>query len=92
MLAGATLLLPVMAIVATVGLCHSLFLLWVGVRRVLNVPRGAQAEFVGISVVLLTFVSVSSARPQARWAALKKGPHRCGPFPMPRSSVFTCQR
>jgi len=58
MLAGATLLLPVMAVVATVGLCHSLFLLWVGVRRVLNVPRGAQAEFVGISVVLLTFVSV----------------------------------
>ena len=58
MLAGATLLLPVMAIVAMVGLCHTLFLFWIGVRRVLNVPRGAQAEFVGISLVLLTFVSV----------------------------------
>jgi hypothetical protein len=58
MLAGATLLLPVMAIVGIVGLCHTLFLLWLGVRRVLNVPAGAQAEFVGISLLLLTFVSV----------------------------------
>jgi len=58
MLAGATLLLPVMAIVTTVGLCHSLFLFWLGARRVLNVPAGAQAEFVGISLVLLTFLSV----------------------------------
>ena len=58
MLAGATLLLPVMAIVTMVGLCHSLFLLWLGARRVLNVPAGAQAEFVGISIVLLTFLSV----------------------------------
>ena len=41
MLAGATLFLPVMAIVAMVGLCHTLFLFWLGVRRVLNVPRGA---------------------------------------------------
>lgn len=57
MLAGATLLLPAMAIVATVGLCHTLYLLWIGVRRVLNVPSGAQAEFVGISVVLLTLMS-----------------------------------
>jgi hypothetical protein len=58
MLAGATLLLPVMAIVTLVGLCHTLVLLWIGVQRVLNVPRGAQVEFVGISLVLLTFVSV----------------------------------
>jgi Yip1 domain len=58
MLAGATLVLPAMAIVAIVGVCHTLYLLWVGVRRVLNVPSGAQAEFVGISVVLLTFLSV----------------------------------
>jgi len=58
MLAGATLLLPAMAIVAIVGVCHSLFLLWIGVHRVLNVPSGAQAEFVGISIVLLAFMSV----------------------------------
>jgi hypothetical protein len=58
MLAGATLLLPVMAIVSMAGLCHTLFLLWIGVRRVLNVPREAEAEFVGISLVLLTLVSV----------------------------------
>ena len=58
MLTGATLFLPVMAIVAMVGLCHTLFLFWIGVRRVLNVPPGTEAEFVGISLVLLTFLSV----------------------------------
>lgn len=58
MLAGATLFLPVMAIVAMVGLCHTLFLFWIGVRRVLNVPHGDAVEFVGISLVLLTFISV----------------------------------
>jgi hypothetical protein len=58
MLAGATLLLPVMAIVAMVGMCHTLYLLWVGVRRVLHVPSEDAAEFVGISLVLLTFLSV----------------------------------
>ena len=58
LLAGATLLLPAMAIVGIVGLCHTLFLFWIGVRRVLNVPAGAQAEFVGISLLLLTFVSI----------------------------------
>jgi hypothetical protein len=58
MLAGATLLLPVMAIVAMVGMCHTLYLFWVGVRRVLHVPSEEAAEFVGISLVLLTFLSV----------------------------------
>ena len=58
MVAGATLIVPVMVIVAIIGVCHTLFLLWIGVQRVLNVPRGSQAEFVGISVVLLTFLSV----------------------------------
>jgi len=58
LLAGATLFLPAMAIVAMAGLCHTLFLFWIGVRRVLSVPRGAEAEFVGISLVLLTFLSV----------------------------------
>ena len=58
MLAGATLLMPVMAIVGLVGLCHTLFLLWLGVRRVLHVPAGSQTEFIGISIVLLTFASV----------------------------------
>ena len=38
MLTGATLLLPVMAIVTMVGMCHTLFLFWIGVRRVLHVP------------------------------------------------------
>ena len=58
MLAGATLLLPMMAIVGLGGLCHTLFQLWMGARRVLNVPAGAQAEFVGISLVLLTLFSI----------------------------------
>jgi hypothetical protein len=57
LLAGATLLLPVMAIVALVGLGHSCYLLSVGVRRVLHVPPGAEAEFLGISLVLLSLAS-----------------------------------
>ena len=58
LLAGATLLVPIMAIVTIVGLCHTLFLFWIGVRQVLKVPPGDEAEFVGISLVLLTFLSV----------------------------------
>ncbi len=62
MLAGATLVLPVMAIVGVVGLCHTLFLYWLGVRRVLHVRRAAQTEFVGISMVLLAFASARRRR------------------------------
>lgn len=57
LLAGATLFIPAMAMVAVVALVHSLYLYWLGARRVLHVARKEQAEFVGISVVLL---SVSS--------------------------------
>jgi hypothetical protein len=57
MLAGGTLFLPAMSIVAMVGACHTLYLLWIGVRRVLDVPAGAESEFVGISIVLLMFAS-----------------------------------
>jgi hypothetical protein len=58
LLAGATLLLPVMAIVGLAGFCHTLFLFWLGAQRVLNVPAGGGAEFIGISIVLLTLFSV----------------------------------
>jgi Yip1 domain len=58
LLAGATLLLPVMALIGLVGLCHTLYLLSLGARRVLNVPPGEVAEFVGISAVLLSFATV----------------------------------
>jgi hypothetical protein len=54
LLAGATLLLPVMALVGLVALVHSLFLFWLGARRVLGVGRGEQAEFVGIAMLLLS--------------------------------------
>jgi hypothetical protein len=57
LLAGATLILPAMAIVGMVGLAHSLFLLALGVQRVLHVPATARAEFIGISIVLLAFLS-----------------------------------
>ena len=57
MLAGATLLLPVMAIVGVVALVHSLFLFWLGASEVLHVRRGEQAEFVGISMLLLSVAS-----------------------------------
>lgn len=58
LLAGATLLLPIMALIGLVGLCHTLYLLAMGARHVLNVPPGEVAEFIGISVLLLSFVSV----------------------------------
>jgi len=58
LLAGGTLVLPAMAIVGMVGLCHTLFLYWLGVQQVLEVPVGGGAEYVGISIVLLAFVSV----------------------------------
>jgi len=57
LLAGATLFLPVMALVGLVGLSHSLFLYWLGVHKVLHVKPGHQAEFVGISLVLLIAAS-----------------------------------
>jgi hypothetical protein len=57
MLAGATLLLPVMALVGMVGLCHTLYLFWLGAGQVLNVPAGNGAEFVCISLVLFSVVS-----------------------------------
>jgi hypothetical protein len=57
LVAGATLVLPVMAMVTVVALCHTLFLYWLGVRRVLAVPDDARTEFVGISLVMLGGVS-----------------------------------
>lgn len=59
-LAGVTLVLPVMAIVGLVGLCHSLYLYWVGVGRVLNVSPGSRSEFVGIAMVFLVAISVTT--------------------------------
>lgn len=58
LLAGATLLLPVMAIVGLLALCHTLFLYWVGARSVLGIAAGDRSEFVGISLLLLAAVSV----------------------------------
>jgi hypothetical protein len=52
------LLLPVMALIGLLGMCHTLYLLTLGARHVLKVPSGEVAEFVGISAVLLSFVSV----------------------------------
>ncbi len=57
LLAGVTLLLPAMVIVTMVGVCHSLFLYWIGVRRVLEVPAEANAEFVGVSMTMLAGLS-----------------------------------
>lgn len=53
LLAGVTLVLPVLIMVPVVALCHTLYLYWVGVGRVLNVAPGAQTEFIGISITLL---------------------------------------
>lgn len=57
LLAGATLLMPVMVMVQVVALCYTIYLYWIGVGRVLNVSAGAQSEFVGISMTMLGAVS-----------------------------------
>ena len=62
LVAGATLVLPVMAMVSVVALCHTTFNYWIGVRRVLAVPEEARTEFVGISLVMLGgFSSIAGA-------------------------------
>ena len=53
LVAGALLFLPVMVMVSVVALCHTLFLYWIGVRRVLDVPEDARTEFIGISLTML---------------------------------------
>ncbi len=58
LVAGATMLLPVMAIVGLLALCHTLFLYWLGARHVLGVAAGDLSEFVGISLLLLSAISV----------------------------------
>ncbi|MFO1281722.1 MAG: Yip1 family protein [Burkholderiales bacterium] len=57
LLAGATLFIPVMVMVSVVALCHTLYLYWLGVGRVLNVRPDEQTEFVGIALTLLGGVS-----------------------------------
>jgi hypothetical protein len=58
LLAGATLVLPAMIVVGMAGLCHTVFLYWVGARRVLAVKSEYQTEFIGVSMVLLALASV----------------------------------
>lgn len=58
LLAGATLVMPVMVIIAVVALCHTFYLYWLGVGRVLAVGSDDRSEFVGIAMVLLVAVSV----------------------------------
>ena len=58
LLAGGLLLLPAMAIVGIVALCHTMFLYWVGARCVLHVAAGDLSEFIGISSLLLAALSV----------------------------------
>ena len=57
LLSGATLVLPAMIVVSMVALCYTLFLYYVGARTVLQI-RSDQAEFIGISMLLLTFASM----------------------------------
>jgi hypothetical protein len=58
LLAGGTMLVPAMALVCLVALCHTLYLYWVGARRVLHVPRSQLSEFVAIALLLLAAASV----------------------------------
>ncbi len=57
LLAGALLFLPVLALLGLFGLSYTLYLYWLGARKVLQVPRKHQAEFVGIAMLLLMVMS-----------------------------------
>jgi hypothetical protein len=57
LLSGITLVLPAMVVISMVALCYTLFLFYVGAGAVLRIRRD-QAEFIGISLLLLTFVSM----------------------------------
>jgi len=57
LVSGAMLVLPVMIVVSMAALCYTLFLYYVGAATVLRI-REDQAEFVGVSLLLLTFVSM----------------------------------
>lgn len=54
---GAGLVLPDMVVVSMIGLCHSLFLVYVGAGTVLGV-RAEKAEFLCISLVILALGSM----------------------------------
>jgi hypothetical protein len=66
LVAGATLVMPIMIIVSMVALCHTLFLFWLGARTVLNVRQENLAEFVGIALVLLGGVSTLAGATASR--------------------------
>jgi hypothetical protein len=53
LLSGATLFIPVMAVVGVLTLVHSLYLFWLGAHEVLHVRHSQQSEFVGVSILLL---------------------------------------
>ena len=57
LLSGVVLVLPVMVVVSMVALCYTLFLYRIGVTQVLEI-RDDPFEFIGISLLLLTFVSI----------------------------------
>lgn len=66
MIAGGTMLLPAMAAVGLLALGHTLYLFWVGARCVLCVRAGQAAEFVAISVLLLSACSVLAGAAASR--------------------------
>jgi len=53
LLAGGTLLLPMMAVLALLPVGYTVVLYWMGARRVLGVSRGVETEFLAVSFVLL---------------------------------------
>jgi hypothetical protein len=57
MLAGATLVMPMMVVIGIGGLIYTLFHFWLAARQVLHVRKSHQAEFVGISMMLLVMAS-----------------------------------
>lgn len=59
LVAGVTLLLPVMAVIGLVAVCHSAYLFWLGARRVLMIRDRDRTEYVGIALLLLGMASTA---------------------------------
>jgi len=57
LLAGGTLVIPVMAVVAMLAGLQTLVLLWEGAGHVLQVREDSRSEFVGASMILLVAAS-----------------------------------
>lgn len=69
MLSGVLLVLPMLSFATLLAVCHSFYLQYVGVNRVLGVKEGEAAEYVALVAVLLV-VSSTLLGALASWVGI----------------------